>query len=94
MPDYLASRGLGDMVEWANGKATPVKGNDGDGDVPVKTPPTVGSNLSKFKNDPIYGTVKQQILNAPADKLDKALEIYSKRFGVPADVLRKEFGLN
>jgi hypothetical protein len=94
MPDYLASRGLGDMVEWANGKATPVKGNDGDGDVPVETPPTVGSNLSKFKNDPIFETVKQKIQNAPADRIDQALEIYSKRFNIPADVLRKEFELN
>ena len=94
MPDYLASRGLGDMVEWANGKASPVDGNGGNGDGPVTPQTTVGSNLSKFKNDPIYGTVKQQIQNAPADKLDKALEIYSKRFGIPADVLRKEFGLN
>jgi hypothetical protein len=94
MPDYLASRGLGDMVEWANGKASPVEGNGGNGDEPNTPPTTVGSNLSKFKNDPIYGTVKQQIQNAPADKLDKALEIYSKRFNIPADVLRKEFGLN
>ena len=94
MPDYLASRGLGDMVEWANGKAVPVKGSGGDGDDPETTPTTVGANLSKFKNDPIYGTVKQQILNAPADKLDKALQIYSKRFGVPVDVLKKEFGLH
>jgi hypothetical protein len=94
MPDYLASRGLGDMVEWANGKAAPVKGSGGDGDDTETTPTTVGTNLSKFKNDPIYGTVKQQILNAPADKLDKALQIYSKRFGVPVDVLKKEFGLN
>ena len=94
MPDYLASRGLGDMVQWANGKATAVNGNGGDGDKPVTPPPTVGSNLAKFKSHPDYPKIMEQVPNiTDPEVLNKVLGLYSKSFQIPEDVLKKEFGI-
>ena len=93
MEQWLGERGLGDMYVWANGKAEEVANNDTT-PPPVVQNQTVGTSLSTFKNDPLYPEIKDQLGRVTdPDRLARALDIYSKRFNVPVDVLKKEFGI-
>ena len=85
------------LVEYATTKATvqnPPPGNGGNNT--SKITPTIGQALSTYKNAPTYAENKDDY-NKMIGKLgeveaNKYLDILSKTYDIPVDVLRKEFG--
>jgi hypothetical protein len=94
---YLEGRGLSHLVEYATTKATVQKDLPGDGENnSSKITPTIGQALSTYKNAPIYAQnldAYSGILGSLGEaEANKYLDILSKTYNIPVDVLRKEFG--
>jgi hypothetical protein len=94
---YLEGRGLSHLVEYATTKATvqnPPPGNGGND--ASKITPTIGQALSTYKNAPTYAKNKDaysRMLESQGEvEANKYLDILSKYYDIPVDVLRKEFG--
>lgn len=94
---YLEGRGLSHLVEYATTKATVQ--NPPPGSVEKNTSkitPTIGQALSTYKNAPTYAENQDAysgILGSQGEvEANKYLDILSKTYGIPVDVLRKEFG--
>ena len=94
---YLEGRGLSHLVEYATTKATVQKDLPGDGkNNSSKITPTIGQALSTYKNAPTYAQnldAYSGILGSQGEaEANKYLDILSKTYNIPVDVLRKEFG--
>ena len=94
---YLEGRGLSHLVEYATTKATvqnPPPGIVEKGG--SKITPTIGQALSTYKNTPTYANNQDAysgILGSQGEvEANKYLDILSKTYNIPVDVLRKEFG--
>jgi hypothetical protein len=94
---YLEGRGLSHLVEYATTKATVQ--NPPPGSVEKNTSkitPTIGQALSTYKNAPTYAENQDAysgILGSQGEvEANKYLDILSKTYDIPVDVLRKEFG--
>ena len=94
---YLEGRGLSHLVEYATTKATvqnPPPGIVEKGG--SKITPTIGQALSSYKNTPTYAKNQDAysgILGSQGEvEANKYLDILSKTYKIPVDVLRKEFG--
>ena len=85
------------LVEYATTKATIQKNLPGDGENnSSKSTPTIGQALSTYKNTPTYAQnldAYSGILGSQGEaEANKYLDILSKTYNIPVDVLRKEFG--
>ena len=94
---YLEGRGLSHLVEYATTKATIQKDLPGDGENnSSKSTTTIGQALSTYKNTPTYAQnldAYSGILGSQGEaEANKYLDILSKTYNIPVDVLRKEFG--
>jgi len=94
---YLEGRGLSHLVEYATTKATVQNPPPGGGNNNTsKVTPTIGQALSTYKNTPTYAQnldAYSGILGSQGEaEANKYLDILSKTYNIPVDVLRKEFG--
>ena len=93
---YLEGRGLSHLVEYATTKAIVQKELLADGDNnSSEITPTIGQALSTYKNTPTYADNQDaytRMLSTQGEAVaNKYLEILTKIYNVPVDVLKKEF---
>jgi len=90
MPDYLASRGLGDMVEWANGKAEKVATDD------TLTPPevknkTVGTKISGWRQGNTFNGDYKTYADMPENLRDSWATVVANTQGIPKQAVLDAF---